>query len=62
MIAICGILAAGLAAVVLFELYCLTKAPLGYQDETGFHFSPEVPRPAVFQPVPLASPVATQRA
>lgn len=62
MITICSALAAGLAAVVLFELYCLTKAPLGYQDETGFHFSPEAARPAVSQPEPLATQVAPQRA
>ena len=33
------------AGGVTLELFATSRAPLGYQDETGFHFGPE-PRPS----------------
>jgi hypothetical protein len=32
------------AGGVTLELFATSRAPLGYQDESGFHFGPE-PRP-----------------
>jgi hypothetical protein len=33
------------AGGVTLELFATARAPLGYQDESGFHFGPE-PRPS----------------
>jgi hypothetical protein len=33
------------AGGVTLELFATSRAPLGYQDEKGFHFGPE-PRPS----------------
>lgn len=35
------ITAAVLAGMFFFEIIAALKAPVGYQDETGFHFGPE---------------------
>ena len=36
---VCGLL----AACLVTELYSAAAAPLGYQDDDGFHFRPERP-------------------
>jgi hypothetical protein len=41
------ILAALLAGVFFVEVIAATSAPVGYEDETGFHFGPEETSPVV---------------
>lgn len=35
------IVAAVLAAIFFVEMVAASHAPVGYEDETGFHFAPE---------------------
>ncbi len=41
MMAILNIILALIAAGVVVELFAAATAPMGYQDESGFHLGPE---------------------
>lgn len=49
MITIILIAAAVLAVIFLLETVAASRAPLGYEDETGFHFTPKSQNPAIEQ-------------
>ncbi len=34
-----------MAAGVAFVLFAAFRAPVGYEDESGFHYGPETPEP-----------------
>lgn len=40
------IVAAVLAAIFFVEIVAASRAPVGYEDENGFHFAPEEHNPA----------------
>lgn len=38
-----------LAAIFFIEMVAVAKAPVGYEDENGFHFAPDATNPTATQ-------------
>ena len=54
LIGVMALSGAGLGVV----LYAATKAPMGYEDERGFHYGPETPEPV--REMPAGIPVLSR--
>lgn len=54
LIGVMALSGAGLGVV----LYAATKAPIGYEDEGGFHYGPEAPEPV--RALPSGIPVLSR--